>query len=62
MQPRAVLLTAPIGRTITLLAGPNIVAMFFTMMTLVVGAGHVGHLGTASPAGLGLAFPMMMLA
>ena len=55
------LLTAPIGPTIIRLAAPNMIAMVVTMITLMAEAWYVGQLGTASLAGLALAFPMMML-
>jgi putative MATE family efflux protein len=55
------LLTAPIGPTIIRLAAPNMIAMVVTMITLMAEAWYVGQLGSASLAGLALAFPMMML-
>ena len=55
------LLTAPIGPTIIRLAAPNMIAMVLTTATLMAEAWYVGQLGTASLAGLALAFPMMML-
>ncbi|MEI6201297.1 MAG: MATE family efflux transporter [Enhydrobacter sp.] len=61
MPPKSAFLTAPIGPTIIRLAAPNMIAMFITMLTLVAEAWYVGRLGTASLAGLALAFPMMML-
>jgi putative MATE family efflux protein len=61
MPPNIAILTAPIGPTIIRLAAPNMIAMFITLLTLVAEAWYVGRLGTASLAGLALAFPMMML-
>jgi len=55
------LLNAPIGPTIIRLAAPNMIAMVVTMITLMAEAWYVGQLGSASLAGLALAFPMMML-
>lgn len=55
------LLTAPIGSTLAKLAAPNVIAMFVTLATSMAEAYFVGQLGTASLAGLALAFPMMML-
>lgn len=57
----AKLLTDPIGPTLARLAAPNIVAMIVTLTTSMAEAFYVGQLGTASLAGLALAFPMMML-
>ncbi len=55
------LLKAPIGATIIRLAAPNMIAMVVTMITFMAEAWYVGQLGSASLAGLALAFPMMML-
>lgn len=55
------LLTAPIGPTLVKLSAPNVLAMFVTLATSMAEAFYVGQLGTASLAGLALAFPMMML-
>lgn len=55
------LLTDPIGPTLARLAAPNVLAMIVTLITSMAEAFYVGRLGTASLAGLALAFPLMML-
>jgi Na+-driven multidrug efflux pump len=58
MAVQSPFLTTPIGPTIVRLAAPNMIAM---LVTLMAESWYVGQLGTVSLAGLGLAFPMMML-
>jgi len=61
MAVQSPFLTTPIGPTIVRLAAPNMIAMLVAMVALMAEAWYVGQLGTVSLAGLGLAFPMMML-
>ncbi len=57
----ALLLTAPIGRTIAKLSAPNILAMFVMLLTSMAETWYVGQLGTTALAGLALVYPMFML-
>ena len=55
------LLTAPIGKTMFILATPNAIAMVLSMMTSVTEAYFVGLHGVIALAGLALVFPMFMM-
>jgi putative MATE family efflux protein len=55
------LLHAPIAPTLLALAAPNIVTMVAQTAVSIAEASYIGHLGTASLAGLALVFPIVML-
>ncbi len=55
------LLSAPIGKTMFMLATPNAIAMILSMTTSITEAYFVGLHGVIALAGLALVFPMFMM-